>query len=54
MFDGVTIEETNQLERFVAAISVAGRRAVFEILASSVRNPFRLSELSQFRCPTAL
>ncbi len=54
MFDGVQIEETNQFERFVAAISVEGRRAVFEILASSVRNPFRLPELSQFRCPTAL
>jgi type VI secretion system protein ImpL len=54
MFDDVKIEETKQPERFIAAISVAGRRAVFEILASSVRNPFRLSELSQFRCPTAL
>ena len=54
MFDDVKIEETKQPERFVAAISVAGRRAVFEILASSVRNPFRLSELSQFHCPTAL
>ena len=54
MFDDVKMEETKQPERFVAAISVAGRRAVFEILASRVRNPFRLSELSQFRCPTAL
>jgi type VI secretion system protein ImpL len=54
MFDGVKIEETNQLERFVAAINVEGRGAVFEIMASSVRNPFRLPELSQFRCPTAL
>jgi type VI secretion system protein ImpL len=54
MFDGVKIEETNQLERFIAVIAVEGRRAVFEILASSVRNPFRLPELSQFRCPTAL
>jgi len=54
MFDSVKIEDTNQLERFVAAITVDGRRAVFEVLASSVRNPFRLPELSQFRCPTAL
>ena len=52
MFDGVKIEETNQLERFVATIDVGGRHAVFEILASSVRNPFRLPELSQFHCPT--
>jgi type VI secretion system protein ImpL len=54
MFDEVKIEETNQYERFVAAINIEGRRAVFEILASSVRNPFRLPELSQFHCPTAL
>ena len=56
MFDSgnVKIEETNQYERFVAAITVEGRRAVFEVLASSVKNPFRLSELSQFHCPAAL
>ena len=53
MFDDVKIEETPQLERFVATITVGTRRAVFEILASSVRNPFRLPELSQFHCPTA-
>ena len=45
---------TRQSERFVATINVEGRRAVFEIFASSVRNPFRLPELGQFRCPTAL
>jgi type VI secretion system protein ImpL len=54
MFDGVKIEETNQSERFVTTIDVEGRRTVFEMLASSVRNPFRLPELGQFRCPTAL
>ena len=54
MFDEVKIEETTQYERFLAAITVEGRRAVFEILASSVKNPFRLPELTQFHCPTAL
>ncbi len=54
MFDGVQIVETRQSERFVATFSVEGRRTVFEIFASSVRNPFRLPELSQFRCPTIL
>ena len=54
MFDGVQMEETGQSERFVATINVEGRRAVFEVFASSVRNPFRLPELGQFRCPTAL
>jgi type VI secretion system protein ImpL len=54
MFDEVKIEETNQDERFVASINLEGRRAVFEILASSVKNPFRLPELKQFHCPTQL
>jgi type VI secretion system protein ImpL len=54
MFDGLKIEETGQSERFVTTINVEGRRAVFEVFASSVRNPFRLPELGQFRCPTAL
>ncbi len=54
MFDGVQIVETRQSERFVATFTIEGRRTVFEIFASSVRNPFRLPELSQFRCPTAL
>jgi type VI secretion system protein ImpL len=54
MFDGVQIINTNQPDRFVAALTVDGRRTVFEVFASSVRNPFRLPELSQFRCPTAL
>ena len=53
MFDDVKIQDTPQPDRFVATINVGGRRAVFEVLASSVRNPFRLPELSQFHCPTA-
>jgi type VI secretion system protein ImpL len=54
MFDGVQIRETGQSERFLATINVEGRRTVFEVVASSVRNPFRLPELSEFRCPAAL
>jgi type VI secretion system protein ImpL len=54
MFDGVQIVETRQSERFVATFNIEGRRTVFDIFASSVRNPFRLPELAQFRCPTAL
>jgi type VI secretion system protein ImpL len=54
MLDGVQIEETKQSERVVATFSIEGRRAVFEMIASSVRNPFRLTELAQFRCPTQL
>jgi len=54
MFDGVQIVETRQSERFVATFTIEGQRTVFEIFASSVRNPFRLPELAQFRCPTTL
>jgi type VI secretion system protein ImpL len=54
MFDSVKIAETHQAERFVATITVEGRRTVFEVFASSVRNPFRLPELTQFHCPTSL
>jgi type VI secretion system protein ImpL len=34
--------------------AVEGRRAVFEVLTSSVQNPFRLRELEQFQCPSRL
>jgi type VI secretion system protein ImpL len=54
MFDGVKIAPTNQPDRFIAEFNVGGRSAVFEVFASSVRNPFRLPELTQFRCPTSL
>jgi type VI secretion system protein ImpL len=54
MFDSVRVRPTTQAERFEATIAVEGRRAVFEVLATSVRNPFALPELSEFRCPTSL
>jgi len=54
MFDEVKIQQTSQYERFVASFTHDGRRAVFEIVASSVKNPFSLPELSQFHCPTQL
>lgn len=51
MFDQVQIDQTSQPEKFLATFIVDGRNTQFEILASSVRNPFRLRELEQFRCP---
>ena len=54
MFDGVGIKKTRQAERFEATFVIDRRQAVFEILARSVRNPFDLPELSEFRCPVAL
>ncbi len=55
LFDRVTIEPiANSQERFRATFDVDGRKAVFEITASSVRNPFRLHELHDFQCPMGL
>ena len=53
-FDRVKIEKTNAPERFKATFEIEGRKAVFEVTASSVRNPFRLPELNEFRCPGGL
>lgn len=54
MFDQVKIEATPQAEKFLATFVIDGRQAQFEVTASSVRNPFRLQDLEQFRCPGGL
>ncbi len=54
LFDRVKMESTNAPERFRVTFDVDGRKAVFEVTASSVRNPFRLPELTQFSCPNSL
>ena len=54
LFDHVKIENGAAPERFRATFDVDGRKAVFEITAGSVRNPFRLAELAEFRCPQGL
>jgi type VI secretion system protein ImpL len=54
MFDQVQIESTGQAEKFIATFNFDGRKAQFEVRTSSVRNPFRLPELEQFRCPGQL
>jgi type VI secretion system protein ImpL len=41
-------------ERFRAVFEFDGRKATFEVTASSVRNPFMLRELSEFSCPNSL
>jgi len=54
LFDRVKVEATNVPERFRATFDVDGRKAVFEVTASSVRNPFRMRELNEFACPSGL
>lgn len=54
LFDRVLIEPTGAPERFRATFDIGGRKAVFEVTTSSVRNPFRLRELREFGCPAGL
>lgn len=54
LFERVRIEPTNAPERFRATFDVGGRKAVFEVTTSSVRNPFRLQDLYEFSCPSGL
>jgi type VI secretion system protein ImpL len=54
LLDRAQIDPTGQPERFIVTFRVDGRRAVFEVVASSVQNPFRMAELQQFQCPARL
>lgn len=54
LFDQMAIEPTQRPERFVVTFAIDGRRARFEVVASTVMNPFRLRELAEFRCPRGL
>lgn len=54
LFERVKIEPTDVPERFLATFDVDGRKAVFEVTANSVRNPFRMRELNEFACPAGL
>ena len=54
LFDRVRIEPGNSPERFRATFDIDGRKAIFDVTASSVRNPFVLRELTDFSCPMGL
>jgi type VI secretion system protein ImpL len=54
MLDRVHITSSDQPEKFNATFVIDGRKARFEVLTSSVENPFRLKDLEQFRCPGRL
>jgi len=55
LFERVSFEPVpGSNERFKATFDIDGRKAVFEITAGSVRNPFRLRELNDFQCPMGL
>jgi type VI secretion system protein ImpL len=54
MFERVDVQQGSSREKFRAVFDIDGRKAVFDVTTSSVRNPFRLAELSQFSCPNGL
>jgi type VI secretion system protein ImpL len=54
MLDAGTVEQTAQIERYRVTFDLDGRKAVFEMTASSVVNPFRRGVLEQFRCMEGL
>jgi type VI secretion system protein ImpL len=54
LLDRAQIDAGPQPERFNVTFRVDGRRTVFEVVASSVLNPFRMRELEQFQCPSRL
>lgn len=54
MFDNVQITSSPQPEKFIANFDIDGRKAQFEIITSSVINPFRLQEFRDFKCPSKL
>jgi type VI secretion system protein ImpL len=54
LLDRAQIDAGPQPERFNVTFRVDNRRAVFEVVASSVQNPFKMRELEQFQCPGRL
>jgi type VI secretion system protein ImpL len=54
LFERVSFAPGSEREKFRATFDIDGRKVVFDITTSSVRNPFRLSELRSFSCPNGL
>ena len=54
LFDKLQLTSGNAPERFAAVFNVSGRKTTYEVTTSSVQNPFRLRELSEFACPGGL
>jgi type VI secretion system protein ImpL len=54
LFDSASISPGPSPEKFLATLSIGGRRVTLEVTASSVQNPFRMREIAAFSCPSAL
>lgn len=51
-FDKLAIAAGSRPESFTATATVNGKRVVFEVTAGSVQNPFRMTQLQTFSCPS--
>jgi type VI secretion system protein ImpL len=54
MFDKVGLQPGSAPEKFRAVFDIDGRKATFDVTASSVRNPLGMQELRAFSCPNGL
>lgn len=54
LLDRARIEPLGAPEKFKASFEAGSQRASFEVTTASVRNPLRLRELAEFRCPQGL
>ncbi|WP_321801392.1 type VI secretion system membrane subunit TssM [Caballeronia sp. J97] len=54
LIDAGRLDATAQPDRYRLTLDSAGRKAVIELDATSVVNPFRRAPLEQFRCPEHL
>ncbi|WP_168788019.1 type VI secretion system membrane subunit TssM [Paraburkholderia aromaticivorans] len=54
LIDAGKLETTSQADRFRLSFDSAGRKAIVELDAYSVVNPFRRAALEQFSCPARL
>ncbi|WP_244817550.1 type VI secretion system membrane subunit TssM [Caballeronia sp. Lep1P3] len=51
LLDAGKLDATREPDRYTLTLQSAGRKAVLEVDANSVVNPFRRAPLEQFRCP---
>nr|WP_256476419.1 type VI secretion system membrane subunit TssM [Siccirubricoccus soli] len=54
LLDTARVTSDGQPDRFTVTFNAGGRTAVFRLTASSVMNPFTMTAMRQFRCPSGL
>ena len=54
LLDQAQLDTIANTDRFQVTFQIEGLKAVYELRASSVANPFRMASLSQFQCAEQL